>query len=82
MNRYNRPSSADIGKVVVDEMYLRPGQVTEYRVTNMTGRPTVSGIYSTARLGRDALQLARNAQRSRGGSIEARTIVTSDWKRL
>lgn len=56
------------------------GTETQYRVVGMNGRPKDSGVYSTAQFGEDALDMARHAQRARGGRIEARTIT--EWRPL
>jgi hypothetical protein len=59
------------------------GEVTtEFRVINMWGRPSISGVYSTAVLGADAHLAALHVQRCRGGVVEARTVTTSEWAQV
>lgn len=54
-------------------------RVTEYYVVGMSGYPDISGVYSTAKLGDDALKAVMTVWKSRGGTVMCRTIDTGEW---
>lgn len=58
------------------------GRNVEYQVVGMKGSPKVSGIYSTADRGDDALLGAQAVQRARGGTILRREIDIGPWRTL
>lgn len=61
-------------------MVKHPLTWIEFRVTGMIGQPQTSAIYSTADLGIDAVLMAQNVQRARGGVVEARTVSVTEWQ--
>lgn len=55
------------------------GTDVQYRVVGMRGRPSVTGVYSSAEFGPDALRRALAALAARGGRLQRREVSTGAW---